>query len=144
MPQVPDGRLLELTLAPIRRLACDGGLQVRIEHLVRVQLRAVTGQVEHFDVLFVLLQPRLDQSGVMNLQVVQYQEHLGAVFFLGLGLFFIIIGVLFGVAGGILAFALHPSATYLIGYWIGVAGFLFCALGVVLNFVINSTEIFKK
>ena len=57
-----------------------------------------------------------------------------------LGLFFIIIGVLFGVAGGILAFALHPSATYLIGYWIGVAGFLFCALGVVLNFVINSTE----
>ena len=47
MPQVPDGRLLELTLAPIRRLACDGGLQVRIEHLVRVQLRAVAGQVEH-------------------------------------------------------------------------------------------------
>ena len=34
MPQVPDGRLLELTLAPIRRLACDGGLQVRIEHLI--------------------------------------------------------------------------------------------------------------
>ena len=74
-----DGRLLELTLAAVRRLCRNGRLQVGIEHLVGVELRAVTGQVEDFDIFLVLLQPRLHGSCVMHFQVVQHQEHFAAV-----------------------------------------------------------------
>ena len=81
---MPDRRLLELPLAPVGRFACDGRLQVRIEHLIGVQLGAVAGQVEHLDMRLVLLQPRLHRLGVVHFQVVQYQEHFGSVLFPGL------------------------------------------------------------
>lgn len=74
-----DGRL-QVALAPGR---CDCGdhlLQVRVEYLVRVELRAVAGQVEDFNVFLVLLQPCLDGLAVVNLEVVQDQEHLLAAF----------------------------------------------------------------
>ncbi len=84
MAQVADGRRFELTLAPVRRLRGDSRLQVGIEHLIRVELGAVAGQIEHLHVFLVLLQPCLHHSGVMHLQVVQHQEHLAAFVLLGL------------------------------------------------------------
>ena len=84
MPQVFDGRLFELTFVAVGRLGGNSRLQARVEHLIGVEFRAVAGQVEHLNVFLVLLQPRLDQLGVMNLQVVQHQEHLGSLVFAGL------------------------------------------------------------
>lgn len=46
------------------------------EHLITVELGAVTGQVEHLDTLFVGRQLRLDRFGVMHAQVVQHKEDL--------------------------------------------------------------------
>ena len=84
MPQMADGGLLELTLAPVGRLGRDGRLEVGIEQFVGVELRAVTGQVEHLDVLAVVLEPGLHQTGVMHFQVVQHQEYLGTLVLLGI------------------------------------------------------------
>ena len=62
-------------------MARDGLLQVRIEHLIGVQLGTIAGQVEHLDVRLVLLQSRLHGLGVVHLQVLQHQEYFGAIFF---------------------------------------------------------------
>ena len=78
---MPDRRLLELPLAPVGRFARDGRFQVRIEHLIGVELGAVAGQVEHLDRIAVLRQPGLDRLGVMHPQVVQDQKHLLALAF---------------------------------------------------------------
>ena len=63
----------EVPLEPGGRCRGDHLLEVGIEHLVRVELRAVAGQVEDLDVLFVLLQPSLDRLAVVNTDVYKRQ-----------------------------------------------------------------------
>ncbi|KVF31554.1 hypothetical protein WJ09_18820 [Burkholderia vietnamiensis] len=46
-----DGRFLEMSLAPGWSQPGDARLQIGIEHLVGIELRAVRGQVEHFDLV---------------------------------------------------------------------------------------------
>lgn len=76
--QVAGDSDLQVTFAPGWCCCGDHLLQVRVEHLVRVELRAVAGQIEHLDMLLVLLQPGLDGLAVVNFEVVQNQEHLFA------------------------------------------------------------------
>lgn len=66
---------LEVPLAACWCCRRDHLLQVRIEHLVRVELRAVAGQGEDLNVFPVLLQPGLDGLAVVNLEVVQDPIH---------------------------------------------------------------------
>lgn len=66
----------QLGLRAYRHLGADGVLEVGVEPLVRVELGAVAGQVEHLDVGDVLGQPRLDGLAVMHAQVVQDEEDL--------------------------------------------------------------------
>ena len=49
-----------------RGLGGHGLFDVGVGHLVGIQFRAVAGQVEHFDVVGVLGQPRLDRLAVMS------------------------------------------------------------------------------
>ena len=50
-------------------------VQVGIQAFIRVQLRAVTGQVEHLELLFMISQPVLHPARVIHLQIVQDQVH---------------------------------------------------------------------
>lgn len=49
-------------------------LQVRVEQLIRVQLRRVTRQIEDRDLIFVFREPFLHGLGVVYAQVIQDQE----------------------------------------------------------------------
>lgn len=71
-----DGCIFQLLLAARRRTLGDCLLQIGIQALVWIQFRAVTGQIEHLDLILMLGQPRLDFACMVNLQVVQDQEHL--------------------------------------------------------------------
>jgi hypothetical protein len=69
---------LELLQIACRRLARDGVLAIGIQDLVRVQLRAVGGQIEHLALRGVLGQPRAHAVGAREAQIVQDQDHLTA------------------------------------------------------------------
>ena len=51
------------------------GLEVAVQIFVRVQFRAVAGQVEQFDALAVLFNPLSDLLGMVHTQVVDDQKH---------------------------------------------------------------------
>ena len=53
-------------------------LQIRIEPLFWIKLRALTGQIKQPNFLAVLCYPSLFKPAVMDPQVVQYQEHFFA------------------------------------------------------------------
>ena len=52
----------------------DGLLEVVVEILIRVQFRAIGGQVDQFDALAVLFQPFLDRAAVVDPQVVDDED----------------------------------------------------------------------
>ena len=54
----------------------QGVFEVRVEPIIRIELRAVAGQVKHLDLCLVLSQPRLDRLAMVHPQVVQDQKHL--------------------------------------------------------------------
>jgi hypothetical protein len=70
------GGCLEASLGTHGYLQADGRLQVGIEPLVRAQLGAVAGQVEHLDGARVLGQPRLDRFAGVSTEIVQDQDNL--------------------------------------------------------------------
>jgi hypothetical protein len=74
--QVSRGSLDELQLGLGRRQFRDRLLDVSIGHLVGVELGAVAGQVEDFDLGRVGLKPSLHGAAVMHPQVVHDQEDL--------------------------------------------------------------------
>jgi hypothetical protein len=67
------GGSAQLGFGANRDLRADGVLQFGIEPLVRVELGAVAGQEEHFDVALALGQPGLHGLAVMHAQVVQHE-----------------------------------------------------------------------
>lgn len=74
--QVARSSLQKLRLRARRGLSRHDLLDLGIEQFVGVQLRAVAGQVVHFDRFAVLAQPGLDAPGMMHRQVVQDQMDL--------------------------------------------------------------------
>ena len=58
----------QLQFGPRRRQSRDGVLEVGVGHLVGVQLGAVAGQVEDFDVVPVLGQPSLQRPDSTTLE----------------------------------------------------------------------------
>ena len=55
--QMTGDSQFEVAFSSGRRSRGDHMFEVRIEHLIRVELGAIAGQVEHLDVCLVLLQP---------------------------------------------------------------------------------------
>ncbi len=71
------GGLLQQPVAcPAALSAAQLRLEVPVEVLVRVALRRVGRQVEHLDLLLMLLHPGSDLLRMVRPQVVEYQEHL--------------------------------------------------------------------
>ncbi len=75
---VADDGALEGGLAAGGWSPRHGVLQVSVQPLVRVQLRAIGGQGEDLDLLLVPDQPVLHRLGPMDRQVVPDQEQLAA------------------------------------------------------------------
>ena len=61
---------IEFTLSDRNAVAGNGLFEVIVEVLIRIEFRAVSGQIEHFDVFFVLFEPPFDEFGVMDPEVV--------------------------------------------------------------------------
>ena len=49
--------------------------QIGVESFFRIELRTVAGQIEQLDLVFTLLEPRLDRLALMDSQVVENQKH---------------------------------------------------------------------
>ena len=73
---VPDDKAFELHLAARRLLAGHRLLQVAVEPLVRVQLRAVPWEVEDLDLGLLPNEPVADLGRAMDRQAVEDQEDL--------------------------------------------------------------------
>ena len=73
---VANDGTLKLRLAARRLLAGDRLLQVAVEPLVRIQFRAVTGQVEHLDLRLPPDEPVADLGRAMDRQAVEDEEDL--------------------------------------------------------------------
>src|SRR3954469_10919731 len=73
---VVDDSLLELPLAAGERLGGDGLLDIAVQALVRVEVRAVGREVENLDLILTAVQPRAHQSCPMHLQPVEDEENL--------------------------------------------------------------------
>src|SRR3712207_1331209 len=78
LAHVSDGGALELRLAARRLLAGDRLLQVAVDTLVGVQLRAVAGQVEDLNLGLPPNQPGPDLGRAVNRQAVEDEEDLAA------------------------------------------------------------------
>lgn len=60
------------SLALVRwHLGSDHVFEICVESFFRIQLEAVAGQIEHFDVLAMRRQPRFHRLAVMDTQVIQ-------------------------------------------------------------------------
>lgn len=70
------GREFQFGLGTYWHFCPDGTLEVGIEALFRIQFGAVAGQVEQLDLVLTFSGPCLDRFAVMDLQVVENQEHL--------------------------------------------------------------------
>ena len=57
-----------------RRLAADGRVEIGVERFVRIQLGAVTGQVEDLDLVLVLVKASLGRLAAMDAKGVEDQE----------------------------------------------------------------------
>ena len=75
-PQMRNRLLLQLHPRPRRLALKHPSLEIVIQILIRVQLRAIRRQIENLNLLFVLLQPLLDRLAIMNSQIVQDQNTL--------------------------------------------------------------------
>src|SRR5215218_10933742 len=73
---VADDGALELRLAARWRLAGDRLLQVAVDALVRVQLRAVAGQVEDLDLGLAPDKPVAELGRAVDRQAVENEEDL--------------------------------------------------------------------
>jgi hypothetical protein len=67
---------MELAFAARIRTLCHFGFQVAVEVFIGIQVRAVAGQVEQFQLLRTLLDPLFHHASMMNPKIVQDQEHL--------------------------------------------------------------------
>ena len=67
---------IEFTLSGSDAVAGNGLFEVIVEVLIRIEFRAVSGQIEHFDVFFVLFEPPFDEFGVMDPEVVYNEDDL--------------------------------------------------------------------
>ena len=76
LDHVFGGSGFELGLGTYRHLGSDGMFDVCIEALLRIQFGAVTGQIEEFDLVLPLSDPRLDRLAVMYAQVIEDQKDL--------------------------------------------------------------------
>lgn len=57
----------------------DGVLQISVEPIIRTQLRAVAGQVEHFDIVLLVGETSLDELAEMHPKVVDNEKHFLAL-----------------------------------------------------------------
>ena len=67
---------IEFTFSDRDAVAGNGLFEVIVEVFIRIEFRAVSGQIEHFDAFFVLFEPRFYEFGVMDPEVVYNQDDL--------------------------------------------------------------------
>src|SRR5699024_248654 len=72
--QVSHCLALELLFVAFRSASMYSGLKVAIQILIRIELRGVSRQVEHLDLVAVLSQPAFDDLGMVNPQIIQNQK----------------------------------------------------------------------
>ena len=75
---VLDDGLLELPLAAGERPGGDCLLNVAVQALVRVEVRAVGREVENFDLILTSVQPSAYRTRPMHLQPVEDEENLAS------------------------------------------------------------------
>src|SRR5215210_1766625 len=75
---VVDDSLLELPLAAGERPGGDGLLDIAVQALVRVEVRAIGREVENLDLILTSVQPRAHQSRPVHLQPIEDEENLAA------------------------------------------------------------------